>query len=87
MLFNIKILPSSVLIHVVRCFEIDVSGLRVGPIFKVQGFFLYSLTLDMGQIGSPESSVSKCFTPRRNPEGPRQKRKITHLPLTIIFSK
>ena len=60
------ILPSSGLLHGVRWFETDVSGLRIGPIFKVK-LPKKKLTLEYG-TDSPETSVSRNLMPRNNPE-------------------
>ena len=60
-------------LKIVRCFDTDVSGLRIGPTFKgqaVQG----GGQLDpwkVGTIGSPETSVSRHLTPRNKPEDGR----------------
>jgi hypothetical protein len=49
----------------------DVSGLPVGSIFKVQVLSLGHLTLEMGLIGSPETSVLNQPKARNIPEDDR----------------
>ena len=56
------ILSSPGLLHGVRWFETDVSGLHISPIYKGE------LPLKMGPKGSPETSVSNHLTLRNNPE-------------------
>ena len=66
------ILPSSGLLHGVRWFETDVSGLPIGPIFNAQAvqdpWHFTALRLKMAPAGSPKTSVSNHLTPRNNPE-------------------
>ena len=57
-------LPSSKLLHNVRWFDSDVSGTHICVIFKVQ-----ARQLKMGEIDSPETSVSNSLTLRNNLEG------------------
>ena len=52
-------LPSFGLFRHVKLFETGVSGLRICP--------KLSLPLKMGQIGTPETSVSNHLTPLDNP--------------------
>ena len=56
------ILPTSGLLRCLSWFKSDVSRLPVGPIFNA---------LNMGAIGSPETSVSSHLTLRNNPEDGR----------------
>jgi hypothetical protein len=56
------ILPSSGLLRGVRWFDMDVSKLSIGPIFKGKTSFT-DLPFKMGQIDSPETSVPNHLTP------------------------
>jgi hypothetical protein len=48
----------------VRWFKTDVLGLFMGPISRV----IDSITLEMGPIGSPETSLLNHLTKRNKPE-------------------
>ena len=59
-------------------YEIDVSGLHIGPIFK-RNMSKYILTLEMGPISNAETSVSNHLTPRNNPEDGRIQHQISQV--------
>jgi hypothetical protein len=80
------ILSSSGLLRGVRCFEPDVSGLPIGPIFKGPAVREEPWPLKMGPIGSPETSSSNRFTPRNNPQEFRPGRQCSSVELLSSIS-
>ena len=65
-----RVLQSSGLLHGVKWFETDVSGLHVSPTVKSQTSWT-AWTLKLGPMGNPETSVLNHLTPRENPEDGR----------------
>jgi hypothetical protein len=68
------ILPSSGLLRGVKWFRLDVSGIRIGPIYKGQAAASWTACpLKRVATDSPETSVSNHLSPRNSPEDGRIK--------------